>query len=442
MQNKDNDIRRYINSKYRKILKRDVDSSGMITFFNAIKTGSILPIELESHLIGSEEYKSRFGILTPVESVTSSLKNNSVQGLTIEGAKGTSDGYGICAETIATAISAKTDLSFHSRYNHKVNEGSNILNKTKGSNGRSKINLFILPLYNDILGGGEILLPGPKRRDGSKKILISMFETDSLPRAWHDRFAQFDGIIFPSKFCQSVYIEQSNLIPSFYNPIGIRTDIYKPLVRISPLNRRFRFLTYFSNHLIDDDRKNVAATIYAFKRKFEHNKDVELIVKTTDSSVLNIIGGIPSNIIIKREQIDRAGILSLLRTSDCFVFPSRGEGYGLPPREAIATGMPTIITDYSALSDIADPSISFAIKPSNLVTARFDQSIANAHNYGNMVFGRWADIEIDDLAEQMVRVYQNYNSALEIAKNGADFIHNKEGHMICGNQLLSIIDKI
>jgi glycosyltransferase involved in cell wall biosynthesis len=37
---------------------------------------------------------------------------------------------------------------------------------------------------------------------------------------------------------------------------------------------------------------------------------------------------------------------------DAFVYPSLGEGFGFPPRNAVATGLPTLVTSWSALQEI------------------------------------------------------------------------------------------
>ena len=45
----------------------------------------------------------------------------------------------------------------------------------------------------------------------------------------------------------------------------------------------------------------------------------------------------------------------LYRSSDCFVLPTRGEGWGLPIIEAMACGVPVIATSWSAQCDFMTP---------------------------------------------------------------------------------------
>ena len=48
----------------------------------------------------------------------------------------------------------------------------------------------------------------------------------------------------------------------------------------------------------------------------------------------------------------RKDIPALLNSSDCFVFPSRWEGVGIVMLEALAAGLPTIVSDFSAAKEI------------------------------------------------------------------------------------------
>ncbi len=55
---------------------------------------------------------------------------------------------------------------------------------------------------------------------------------------------------------------------------------------------------------------------------------------------------------------------SLYRETSCFVFPSRQEGFGLPPLEALACGVPVVTTNASSLPEIVG-SAAFAVDPND-----------------------------------------------------------------------------
>ena len=52
----------------------------------------------------------------------------------------------------------------------------------------------------------------------------------------------------------------------------------------------------------------------------------------------------------------------LYRNAEVFVFPSRHEGFGLPPLEALACGTPVVTTDSSSLPEVVG-SAAFAVDP-------------------------------------------------------------------------------
>jgi len=63
-----------------------------------------------------------------------------------------------------------------------------------------------------------------------------------------------------------------------------------------------------------------------------------------------IVGGrteIIANSSLDDLSLTREDMRDLLKTADCFVLPTRGEGWGLPIAEAMAMQLPVIVTNYS-----------------------------------------------------------------------------------------------
>ncbi len=91
----------------------------------------------------------------------------------------------------------------------------------------------------------------------------------------------------------------------------------------------------------------------------------------------------------------------------CYLQPSRGEGFGLQPLQAIAQGMPTILTN-------AHGQASFAHLGYGLSTSF---SKADYFLYGDA--GEWWEPSLDELCDYMKYVYENYDEALAHAHAGA-----------------------
>jgi glycosyltransferase involved in cell wall biosynthesis len=69
------------------------------------------------------------------------------------------------------------------------------------------------------------------------------------------------------------------------------------------------------------------------------------------------------NVIVTKFVSD-TDLLKLLNESKVFVFPSRFEGFGLAPLEAMACGLPCIVTNIPVLKDLHN-NIVILVKPDN-----------------------------------------------------------------------------
>lgn len=130
-------------------------------------------------------------------------------------------------------------------------------------------------------------------------------------------------------------------------------------------------------------------------------------------------------------------MLNLVNNSDCMVFVSNGEGFGLPPREAMSTGMPVILMNWSALSEICRDDISYWINPSSLQPAIYPPVVWPMNN-GSMDFGEFAKGNTDDLVGVMRHVYLNKDEALRKGIAASEYIRNYETYDIATNKLLKI----
>jgi glycosyltransferase involved in cell wall biosynthesis len=66
---------------------------------------------------------------------------------------------------------------------------------------------------------------------------------------------------------------------------------------------------------------------------------------------------------------DRAGLVAAYQSCDILLFPSRLEGFGIAPAEALACGRPVVTTDASALPEVVDHGENGFLCPRNDVAA-------------------------------------------------------------------------
>lgn len=115
-----------------------------------------------------------------------------------------------------------------------------------------------------------------------------------------------------------------------------------------------------------------------------------------------------------------------LHDIDCFVFPTRGEGFGLPPLEAMATGLPVIATNWSGPEDFMLPNHSY---PLEYRLVKLDIPCRNPDYRYN---GFWAEPNIDHLQALMRECYEKWTDAMLKGDKAAEYL-DKVGH---GNDLL------
>lgn len=211
---------------------------------------------------------------------------------------------------------------------------------------------------------------------------MTMFETDSIPPFWVPCCNQTQGLIVPSEFCQRAFQAKVD-VPVMVAPLGVDIDFYTSDDRPG-YDEPFTFLMAGLLHF----RKGVDIAIRAFREEF-HDEPVRLILKTrrgfldTGSESTD-----DPRIVAIDADYDRAGMRDLYRLSHCFIACSRGEASGLTPREAMACGTPAIVTDWSGLTEIADPAYCYVtgidgLEPAPMQCTSYGAGVAGQHPIGN-----------------------------------------------------------
>lgn len=270
--------------------------------------------------------------------------------------------------------------------------------------------------------------------------IMTMIESTYVPSAWPEIINNnYSIMLTPSQFCKDVFTQQNVRIPIYVAPPGV--DIEKwPLLNRSQ-DRPFTFLIY-ANGSINHPRKNYIACINAFQKAFGTRKDVKLIIKTTSDSAKNIISS-NSNIEYVCQRSNHDELLNLLTVSDCMLFPSSGEGYGLPIREAMSTGIPGLVTNWSALRDLCIPEISYWIDPISLMPVDECQMSAfkKIFNYDDNYFGQHAKILESELATAMLDIVSNQDQCVKKGIAASKMIRDVESSEVCISHIIDILRK-
>jgi glycosyltransferase involved in cell wall biosynthesis len=245
---------------------------------------------------------------------------------------------------------------------------------------------------NDPSADVEIWFDQPQHWKFSKgpyRIGYHPWESTLLRDDWADIMNQCDEIWTPSPIIADWYVRYSGIkVPVYVYEHGVDPE-WTPVDR--KVTERFKFLHVGA----EAARKGGKETMRAFREEFANNKDVELNMKIISQGwkigALNKINYINSKMPIEE-------LIQLYHDNHVFVYPSYGEGFGLNPLQAMATGMPTItVPGWAPYARFLDPDLSIDSKFIKTPYPRFHP-------------GMMLKPDFDDLRDAMRYTYDNYET--------------------------------
>jgi len=217
-------------------------------------------------------------------------------------------------------------------------------------------------------------------------------------------------------------------------PLGVNTDVFTYKERSYPIkNDKFRFLLYANSHW-ENERKNYQQTCDAFLKAFKNQNDVELILKLTEGQAPPIRN---SKIRIIYNRLADSDLNFILHSVHAFVFVSSGEGFGLPPREAMSTGLPVVLGNTSALQDIAIDKYCYPVQPSGTKAPKAYPGI-----YGPAAtLGTFDTYKTSDIIDAMKSLYNNYREALSIGKRASELISQEQTYKHTAKRITELLGR-
>lgn len=207
---------------------------------------------------------------------------------------------------------------------------------------------------------------------GAKWIIMQPWEYNCFLKEFTDTFKNADEIWTPSTFSRDAFIrsgideDKIQVIPN-----GINPDIFKPNGDKYDLGTEKKLKLLFVGGTIF--RKGIDILLKSYTKMFTAKDDISLIIKDFGSNSFykgqtakGIIDDIkkfrnsPEIIHIEDELTERE-LASLYRSCDILVSPYRGEGFNLPAIEAMACGLPLVITKGGASDDFVTDDIAWLI---------------------------------------------------------------------------------
>jgi glycosyltransferase involved in cell wall biosynthesis/ADP-heptose:LPS heptosyltransferase/predicted Zn-dependent protease/GT2 family glycosyltransferase len=214
--------------------------------------------------------------------------------------------------------------------------------------------------------------PNWERPASGKWVLVQPWEFGVLPEEWVQRLETVDEIWAPSEYVRRVYVE-SGVDPRKVHvvPNGIDPELFRPNAKPMPLATRKKFKFLFVGGTIP--RKGPDLLLKAYLERFTVADDVCLVIKDFGGQSVYAGQTFESQIRATQSRSDAPEILylnkdlspeslpGLYTACDCLVHPYRGEGFGLPVLEAMACGLPVIVTGGGSTDDFATDDFAYRL---------------------------------------------------------------------------------
>ncbi|MDN3506139.1 MAG: glycosyltransferase [Simkaniaceae bacterium] len=240
------------------------------------------------------------------------------------------------------------------------------------------------------------------------KIAYSMYEATKIPEEWVDILnRKFDAVVVPSSFLIEVYQNSGVQIPIFEIPLGLDLNHFLR----APLKKEAGEKFVFGNLSAGSDRKNHVMLIRAFVKAFGDDPDVELRINARycEKEVRNEITKVITllnceNIKFTQMPLKKLDYLNTFKEIDCYVSPSKGEGFSIQPREAMSLGVPVIATNNTGQIPVCESGLVKVVESTTLKPALNPWGDYYGFNY---------DCHIDELAAALKEVKDEYSQYLE-----------------------------
>lgn len=319
-----------------------------------------------------------------------------------------------------------------------------------------------LMVVNVLLGDGRSSHDLLDRLRGLR-VTYTVFESDILPLGWAENLRRSDLVITASDWGAEILRRELGNTPVAVVPEGVDPTLLhqwnRPTDRrpFQPHNRRdapleecFRFLAVGKL----ESRKSYQELVTAFRLAFPDRPDVRLQLRLhnpfdpdyraraealgspeLEGRLLLVegSGGSPT--------LSPEGMAELYRSSHAFVFPSKGEGWGLPLIEAISCGTPFVATHYSGpMQYLQTIEQSFSRIDHSLVEIQ-EADFLRYHRFAPDRPARWAQPDVVSLAQQLRQVVASWPALREQARANARTIHQRFSWAASAETLIDVLQE-
>ena len=303
------------------------------------------------------------------------------------------------------------------------------------------INIHLTHGYNRWLL--ELDIPG-------YKVLYTLFESEILPLGMKENAEKFDLVITASEWGANILCNELSREKIAVAPLGVDPLIFHCWDNNKDIKEEDPFIFLAVGKY--EKRKSYDEIVQAFELSFSEKSKNKLLLRldnlfldNTHQQASKLIKPERSHQILFVKSEPPGSFLKveimaeLYRSSHCFLFPSKGEGWGLPLIEAISCGIPYIATNYSGQTEFlkyCNQSYSNVKFKKELID---DEFYLRYQKFDNGKVARWAKPDHKDLSQKMIFVIENWKRIKKQALLNSSMVHQKFSWRASTEKLLNII---
>lgn len=274
-----------------------------------------------------------------------------------------------------------------------------------------------------------------------RKIALSTFETFQPPDHWIEAMNRCDAIFCPSQFNREQFLKAGLKKPLFVIPHVLDFDVWNSEVQSMPRDERFTFLFVGTWRR----RKGYEALLEAWMKEFAPDEAVRLLIKTdkSDTAIKDVqkfkrdfdkkeIAPVS----FERRVFDERQMASFIKSTDCYVSPSMGEGFGLCGLQAMSLRVPVIITNFSGCQEYAKSDNCTLLEPSGFIV---HESIDPIPQFANK---KWPRIKVATIQEAMRGVFENYKQSQIKADRAYEFVKQNFNYGVFASKFDEMMETI
>ena len=295
-----------------------------------------------------------------------------------------------------------------------------------------------------------------ERKEGVFNVNIFCWETDRIPKEWVDQLNKMDLVIVSCEENVRACRRSGVVVPVEKVHFTTNLDRFKKKPEpfdVPNMSGRFKFLTVCQY----SKKKGIDALLKAYLTEFTPEDNVMLILKTymgpndgpaEREKIMGIINSMKTILrlgqyppiqliheVMSDEDIDR-----LYGTADCYVLPSRGEGWSIPHFDALGFGLPAIAVNWGGPTEFITDDCGW------LVDFNMSPVCNMMHPFPYLYTARenWAEPHVNDLRESMRNAFtlsQVDSPEWEDIKQAARDRVKDFAPEIIGPKLIKTIDK-